>query len=172
MTGSGPTSWRHDGSIAGIADLVGNIWEHQDGLKLVGGKIIMPADNDFTMAEKDWPDTGARIDAVNGVQLSDEITERGWCSRYFKDVIAKDGYEVPVALRQALISPSSLARQDHSESLGYMWADNTSRATRIPRRFGDWYNGGHAGVAALFLDYSRGYANAGFGFRLAYISVK
>jgi hypothetical protein len=27
LAGSGPLSWRHDNTLAGIADLVGNVWE-------------------------------------------------------------------------------------------------------------------------------------------------
>ncbi len=172
LTGSGPLSWRHDGTVAGIADLVGNVWEHQDGLKLVGGKVVMPADNDFAMSEKDWPDTGVRIDDVDGIQISDEVTRRGWVSNYFKDVTVKEGYDVPVALRQALIAPCSLTKADYSEPLGYMWADNSARATQFPLRFGGWSFGGGAGVAALSLDDGREVAYEGVGFRLAYISVK
>ena len=170
MTGSGPLSWRHDGTIAGVADLVGNIWEHQDGLKLVGGKIVMPSDNDFTLPEKNWPDTGARIDGVDGIQISDEITRRDWLSQSFKDVSIKAGYGVPVSLRQALIAPSSLTKKDdHPEPLGYMWADNSARATCVPIRFGHWIIGAYAGVAALYLNSARTDVHTNLGIRLAYI---
>ena len=49
--GSGPASWRHNNSFQGIADMVGNVWEWQDGLKIIDGQIFMPNDNDFTMTE-------------------------------------------------------------------------------------------------------------------------
>ena len=170
LTGSGPAAWRHDGTMGGIADLVGNVWEHQDGLKLVGGKIIMPADNDFEMAESDWPETGVMIDGVNDIQISDEITNRDWLSKSFRDVSVKEGYDVPVAIRQALIAPCSLAKEDLAEPLGHMWADNETRRTCIPLRFGYWYDDSYAGVAALDLYHSRENVFAGIGFRLAYIS--
>lgn len=170
LTGSGPTSWRHDGTIGGIADLVGNVWEHQDGLKLVGGKIVMPADNDFTLPEKNWPDTGVRIDGIDGIQISDEIIRRDWLSQSFKDVSIKAGYDVPVSLRQALIAPSSLTKQDHPEPLGHMWADNSARSTRVPIRFGGWDGGADAGVACLDLYDVRSCVDTTVGFRLAYIS--
>lgn len=170
LTGSGPVSWRHDGTIGGIADLVGNVWEHQDGLMLAGGKIIMPADNDFTMPKENWPDTGSRIDKASGIQVSDEIKKRDWMSSAFKDISAKKGYDVSVALRQALIAPCSLALQeDLTEPLGYVWANNSAKAECVPFRFGNWIGGDYAGVACLDLSLDRSIASSGFGFRLAYI---
>ena len=50
LTGSGPVSWRHDGTPAGIADLVGNIWEFTPGLRLVDGEIQILANNDAATA--------------------------------------------------------------------------------------------------------------------------
>jgi sulfatase modifying factor 1 len=171
LTGSGPASWRHDGTIFGISDLVGKVWEHQGGLKTIGGKIIMPSDNDFNLPEEEWPDTGVRIDGVNGIQISDTITKRGWVSHPFKDIAAKPGYDVPVAIRQALIAPCSLSRNEAlSEPLGNVWVDNGgARVTSVPRRFGSWY-GADAGVASLYLSYVRSAVAAYLGFRLAYIS--
>jgi hypothetical protein len=66
LGGSGPASWRHDGTIAGIADLVGNVWEWNDGLKIVDGQIFVPNDNDYTLAESAWPATGVFFDASAG----------------------------------------------------------------------------------------------------------
>jgi hypothetical protein len=157
--------------MGGIADLVGNVWEHQDGLKLVGGKIIMPVDNDFAMPESDWPDTGATIDGVNGIQISGEITNRDWLSTSFRDVSVKEGYNIPAAIRQALIAPCSLAsKAGMTEPIGHMWADNAARRTCIPVRFGSWNDGSNAGVAALILVCGREDVYTVIGFRLAYIS--
>lgn len=73
-TGSGPVAWNHDNTIAGIADLCGNVSEWNDGLKLVNGKIYVhgangQAMNNFnTQNEKDnvtgWLDTGCYMDSV------------------------------------------------------------------------------------------------------------
>lgn len=38
-TGSGPASWNHDNTIAGICDLNGNVWEWQSGIRLVYGEL-------------------------------------------------------------------------------------------------------------------------------------
>jgi hypothetical protein len=64
--GSGPASWRHNNSFQGIADLVGNVFEWQGGLKTVDGQIYMPIDNDFTLAEAQWPAQGVYFDASAG----------------------------------------------------------------------------------------------------------
>jgi len=45
-TGTGPVSWYHDGTMAGIADLNGNVWEWQGGLRTVFGEVQILANND------------------------------------------------------------------------------------------------------------------------------
>jgi hypothetical protein len=50
LTGTGPLSWRHDGSPAGISDLVGNIWEFTTGLRLVDGEIQVLENNNAATA--------------------------------------------------------------------------------------------------------------------------
>jgi hypothetical protein len=52
--------------LSGIADLVGNVWEWQNGLKLIDGQIRMPNDNDYTLAESSWPAQGVFFDASAG----------------------------------------------------------------------------------------------------------
>lgn len=51
LTGSGPDSWRLDHSPWGIADLCGNLWEWQAGLRLVDGEIHIIMDNDASHAD-------------------------------------------------------------------------------------------------------------------------
>ena len=42
--GTGPKEWNHDGTENGIADLVGNVWEWQNGLKLKKGVLLVMPD--------------------------------------------------------------------------------------------------------------------------------
>lgn len=49
--GSGPVTWRHDGTPAGIDGLVGNVWEATPGVRLVDGEIqVLEANNAATAA--------------------------------------------------------------------------------------------------------------------------
>jgi hypothetical protein len=66
LAGSGPASWRHDGTMSGIADLVGNVWEWNDGLKMVDGRLYFPTDNYFDQAEAQWPASSLYFDASAG----------------------------------------------------------------------------------------------------------
>ena len=50
LTGSGPVTWRHDGTTAGIADLVGNVWEFTPGMRLADGEIQVLANNNAASA--------------------------------------------------------------------------------------------------------------------------
>jgi len=50
LTGTGPLTWRHDGSPAGIADLVGNVWEFTPGIRLVDGEIQVLENNNAATA--------------------------------------------------------------------------------------------------------------------------
>jgi hypothetical protein len=60
LGGGGPASWRHDGTYQGIADLVGNVWEWNDG------RLYYPVDNNFALAEGSWPASPVYIDASAG----------------------------------------------------------------------------------------------------------
>lgn len=50
LTGTGPVTWRHDGTPAGIADIVGNVWEFTPGLRLVEGEIQVLENNNAATA--------------------------------------------------------------------------------------------------------------------------
>ena len=66
LGGSGPASWRHDGTMAGIADLVGSVYEWLDGFKSVDGRLYFPADNNYLLAEAQWPASSLYLDAIAG----------------------------------------------------------------------------------------------------------
>ena len=162
LTGSGPATWRHDGTPFGIADLVGNVWEWNDGLKLMEGSVLMPSDNNFNLLEEAWPDTGVRIDTADGIEISDTITD--YASADFAEVSTRDGYEPPVAMKQALLCP--VVGQDVS---GHYWADSTEDFEALPIRGGYWFDVSFAGLAALSLYFERSVADSVIGFRPAFI---
>lgn len=163
MTGSGPDSWRHDGTPFGIADLVGNVWEWVDGLKLKSGEIFMPSDNAFAQGERDWPSAGAFLNGGNGLQVSSSVSNRGWFNKAFKNI---GGEETPqsAVLKQALLFPV------HGQEIrGHFWADNSKGFEALPIRGGNWYFDSYAGLAALYLSCGRSFAYSFLGFRPAFI---
>jgi hypothetical protein len=64
--GTGPATWRHDGTNEGIADMTGNVWEWNDGMKLVDGRLYYPLDNNYILSETLWPASPIYLDASVG----------------------------------------------------------------------------------------------------------
>lgn len=170
LSGSGPVTWRHDNTMAGIADLVGNVWEWQDGLKVVGGIIRMPSDNHYTLAEASWPDTLVRIDASGSSSvISDAITARNTgLSNTWSATTTKSAYTPPVALKQALLCPYDSAA-NMGGVMGTLYANNSVDFEALPVRGGVWNNASTAGLAALYLVYARSNVSTVIGFRPAFI---
>lgn len=101
LTGSGPDSWHHDGTAAGISDMVGNVWERVSGMKLIDGVFhIAPDGGDYL--ESDYINTGvaASFDGIfstrptTGVRAVSFIN--GWVSAIYSSAIASDGAVVVV----------------------------------------------------------------------------
>jgi hypothetical protein len=175
-TGSGPASWRHDGAFAGIADLVGNVSEWTDGLKLVDGKIYMPADNRPDLAEASWPDTGFRFNSTvaegGAPVLSDEITntvETGSCSVTWASMTKKAGLSIAASLAAAAIAPiTHLDGGAYTEQpKGTIYMRNVGE--RMPVRGGTWHTTSSAGLFYLYLSYVRSHVPTNIGFRPAFL---
>ncbi|HBG07701.1 MAG: hypothetical protein A2075_09260 [Geobacteraceae bacterium GWC2_58_44] len=165
LTGSGPATWRHDGTEHGIADMVGNIWEWVGGLKLVGGRFVMPADNDFVLPEAQWPASEVCLEGINGTpRFSASTSCRGWFNQTFKGLAGVDGHPSADSLKQAMLCP--LAAMDIP---GHFWADTSEGFEALPFRGGSWDSGSNAGLAALDLDGGRSDACSALGFRPAFI---
>ena len=166
LTGSGPASWRHDGTPFGLADLVGNVWEWNDGLKLKSGQIIMPSDNNYHLQEDAWLKTGAFVDMADGcLTISSRVTSRDWDSECFNEVAMAANFEFPFALIQALVCPSGELKLP-----GRFFADNNEDFEALPIRGGYWDYDSRAGLAALFLGCGRSVSRSGIGFRPAFIA--
>jgi len=191
LTGSGPASWRHNNTFTGIADLVGNVSEWVDGLKLVDGKIYMTSDNNFNLVETSWPDTGVRFDStatgdestpssdIGDPVISNEITkyagpvgnngEYGYLQlANWKDLTKKSGYNIPASMLQAAIAPITLSDGTYSQNpKGALYIRNYGE--RFPLRGGLWDNGAVAGLFYLFLDDARSHVYGSIGFRPAFV---
>jgi hypothetical protein len=140
LTGSGPASWRHDGTLGGIADLVGNVWEWQHLMKMVDGRVFASPDNDYTRPEAEWQDTGIDLDAggdfSTNTVVGNELTNR------------------------LLITQAGVTLQGRiSTSL---------EGERFPFRGGNADDTGNAGLGALYLGNPRSYTATTIGFRPAF----
>jgi sulfatase modifying factor 1 len=55
LSGSGPDTWSHDWTAAGIHDLVGNVWDMVSGLRIVDGELQIIPDNDSALNVDESP---------------------------------------------------------------------------------------------------------------------
>lgn len=142
LTGSGPAAWAHDGTPAGIHDLVGNVWEWVSGMKLVNGRVWLAPDNGLT-EESQYIDTGFDLTNANP-----------WASH------SNDGASDLV--KQSLIAPATPALSPP----GRLYVN--AEGERVPCRGGSWSNAGDAGLAALYPRYARTNSAPAIGFRLRF----
>ena len=88
LTGSGPVSWRHDNSPAGIADLVGNVWEWTGGLRLNAGELNIIKDNDAAAHDVDM---SADSSAWKAILQNGTLTAPGTASTLKLDAAGANG---------------------------------------------------------------------------------
>ena len=69
-TGTGPISWSHDKTMAGIWDLNGNVWEWQGGIRLVWGELQILANNDAADPDNPQNATSTCWKAINAADGS------------------------------------------------------------------------------------------------------
>jgi hypothetical protein len=187
-TGSGPASWRHNNTFMGIADLVGNISEWNDGYKTVDGRMYFPNDNDFNLAESSWPAQNAYWDGtVSGSAgapvLSNTTPVNQTTDAYYNSITGESGWRsltysanydtMALALRQKLAAMMIAPKVAASGSLIFSgasgWVANRNNGERFPIRGGYWYSGADAGLAYLNLNSARSNSNSSVGFRPAFI---
>jgi hypothetical protein len=156
LTSSGPASWNHDGTLDGIADLCGNVWEWVQGLKIIDSIAHVMIDNNFADPESAWVNTGVNITA--GMTSGHRI------------LTMREGAipNTPSMDWSALAIPattSSSGSADYGND-GY-WFNVAGE--RLPIRGGDWQGVAAAGVFALNLNDPRWNLRSNVGFRSAFI---
>ncbi len=173
QTGSMGVEATHNKSLAGIADLVGNIWEWQDGFLLQDGRFKLSSHN--AQVEASWTFADAFLDASiptgGSVILSNAVNNRlgaigengnagNSANVDWRSMTKSGGYVSNQALRRLLIEPATILPQ------GRLYMRNFGE--RLPARGGVWDNGASAGLAAVGLHCSRAFTHTTFGFRPAF----
>lgn len=172
-TGSMGSEATHTRTLGGIADLVGNVWEWQDGLLLQDGRFKLSSHN--TQAEVDWAFADAFLDAStptggsailsNAVNnrlgaIGDNANAGNSASVDWRSMTKAGGYVSNQAMKRLLLEPAGALPQ------GRIYMRNFGE--RLPCRGGAWYDGAIAGLAALSLGNSRAVTSTSFGFRPAF----
>lgn len=173
QTGSMGSEATHTRTLGGIADLVGNVWEWQDGFLLQDGRFKISAYN--TQAEVDWAFADAFLDAStptggsailsNAVNnrlgaIGDNVNAGNSANVEWRAMTKSGSYVSNQAMKRLLLEPAGALPQ------GRIYMRNFGE--RLPYRGGPWNSGADAGLAALALNGSRANTAAGVGFRPAF----
>lgn len=198
-TGSGPSTWSHDGTDMGIYDLCGNVWEWVGGMRLNVGEIQVLADNnaadntkDQAVGSAEWkailatdgslvaPGTAGTLkyDSVSvgtvgnvGVAQIDDVIDNSNNPGAGDDGYTYTTFEL-LAADAGITVPSrlkELALAPLDASHGGDKLWARNYGERLPFRGGNWSTGSAAGVFALSLDYPRSYSSSHIGFRSAFV---
>jgi len=197
LTGSGPMSWRHDNSSAGIADLSGNIWEWTPGMRIVAGEIQVIENNNAALNSVSFGETSGGWNAINGatgalvtptftgsIAGGDYVPTTTNSVRYATSGTANytlvrasgssfEGMTNPGSTPVAAAALEVLRRYGlfpvANTGLGGdgFWSDVTGE--RLPLRGGGWTIAAPSGVFALSLGYARSNAGTSLGSRPAFV---
>lgn len=184
-TGSGPVTWNHDGTPAGIADLCGNCWEWVAGLRIVNGEIqiipygnSMKSDCDMSDDSTEWkaimpdgslvaPGTAGTLhyDLIsNKIVISNSTTSTFNTNIAFGSLAANTGVTIPqIAIAAGLFKDSA----DTYDTTGHRQYVNTD-GERLPRRGSSFSDTSGGGGAALNLYGARSYVFSYVSFRSAF----
>ena len=175
-TGTGPNTWSHDGTAFGVFDLVGNVWEWVDQLKIQDGQIICPDENNDEISEYAWQRHNVYYDVDNPTDRN--ITLNNELVNILGDVGQNHnlGPSAITPFNAVLKSPSytpnelmrQLALECPADLLGLTGKLLTRNfGERLPFRGGAYFMGDSAGLAAMNLHYNRSSVLSSVGFRPA-----
>nr|UWG21055.1 MAG: hypothetical protein [Bacteriophage sp.] len=176
LTGSGPIEWNHDRTAEGVADMVGNVWEHVGGVRFLNGQVqIIPnneaaAGADQSPDSKEWtaiytPDGDPVYYNVKDGEIVLQPTApegKDYDGVPFCDLHERADMDVPDKLIELGLYPAP-----GYESEEYFWLDTDGE--RCVYRGGGWNYGAGAGVFSLSGDYSRSNVSTSIGFRSALV---
>ncbi len=175
LTGSGPTTWNHDGTAEGVADMVGGIWEHVGGIRFLNGQVQVIPDNRAAAGADQSPDSPewTAIYTEDGDPIyfnphdgeifiePTEADDKDYDGVRFTELKTK-GLDIPDKLIALGLYP-----EEGFDGTEYFWIDNDGE--RCVYRGGGWNNGAGAGLFYLSGDNSRTYVYWAVGFRPAFV---
>lgn len=194
-TGTGPLSWSHDGTLGGIWDMNGNVWEWTTGLRLVYGEVQVIANNDAADSSCDLSATSSAWKAVkasdgtlvtpdgtgttagtvkmdwltNKCTYSTAITVKADAGRScsFKDVTCDStiGAAAQLLLRALAMLPEANDTAYDDDAFYF----NNGVEERCQYRGGVWADGTNAGVFISNLSTPRSHVSTYVGGRSAFI---
>lgn len=190
LTGSGPVEWRHNGKENGIADLSGNVWEWNSGMRIFNGEIQVIADNNASKLAIDLGAASTEWKAIDG-ETGNLVTPDGAGTTAGTIKYADGGtadYTInggsfgairnlsttkPVT-EAALARLKALCLYPHIENTASYNSDYFAKnmdGERLPIRGGYWINAAAAGVFALSLSNARSSTTTSLGARPAFVNL-
>lgn len=174
-TGSGPASWYHDGSFAGISDFNGNIWEWVSSMRLVGNEIqVLENNNAADFNNSIAADSNLWKAVLSDGTLVDPGTadtlkySTAWSNTKFSDI-----FTTPAAENNGTFMLESLGIIPHSFSTPADYDNNavwisSINGEKLPRRGATSADKSNAGVFSIAISALRGTYTSSTGFRSAY----
>ena len=185
-TGSGPSSWRHDATAFGIADLCGNVYEWSPGMRVNNDEIQIIPGNDAALVATDMSATSSAWRAIDGATGALVAPGTAGTVKYALSGTADytlvrangqtfEGMTNPAAANPVGAAALQLLKQHgvfpvSGFGLGGDGFYLTMTGERLPFRGGGWNSGALAGVFALYLSNPRSSAVADLGCRPAFVS--
>lgn len=202
LTGTGPLTWRHDGTIAGICDLNGNIGEWTAGMRLVHGELQVIPYNNAADPDVDTSADSAQWKAIKAAATSWEnlfITPNGqgttagsikidWVSSHWQwaaSITSQEDISRHAAFADTTFGTGvtdfckmylramALAPEDgDTDYKGDSIYADNGADERCAIRGGSWSYGTHTGVFELNFVNPRTWAANIFGGRPAYVELE
>ena len=198
-TGTGPLSWSHDGTPAGIWDLNGNVNEWVGGIRTVYGEIQILANNNAADGANSQAADSAQWKAIsaedgtlltpNGSGTTTDSVKLRWDTDHWKltsDSTSDGTTTYKDCTFESIVADSSIktAATLLLQALGLLKYDNTAGAYNADRFYansyeaersfycgGNWAIGAYAGVFSCYGGYGRTSANDYLGFRSAFVEL-
>ena len=185
--GSGPASWYHDGTRAGIYGMNGNVWDRVAGMRLYNGEIqVIPYSNcflsDASMAEGSslWkaidvsgnlvaPGSAKTLKWGNSNDLTAGVVESkdAYYSSSYADMKLDSSITTVPEIAKALLLYPDEPGKDYAGDYHWWRTDGE----KIPFCGGNWIYPGGAGVFSVYAGNPRSYSYGDIGLRSAYCNL-